>query len=228
MNTTIVEYIPVADSRIPLEFCIKDTLWNLTNPHIIDNGYYLIQSEAIEGQTSFRLRFKDVNNTQFIVQPININTQRYVGALTNRHHIKLVKPTGHQEYMCRWKYTDERLKFNDQYYPVLDISPHSFLRTGGIKNRRGWIQMRQPSRSIPLIKISISEIPVHVINALLRDAMNRGEICPITNEDLTPENGAVTTCFHLFEKNAIATWLVTPNSNQLCPVCKKQCKSYTV
>jgi hypothetical protein len=211
----------MGDTTIPLEFCIKDTLFNLHNPQIIDDGYYLIQAELIEGTQSFRLRFKNVNNNQY-------RLERYVGYTTDSHPIKLVKPTGVLEYTCRWKYKEERLKLDENYYPVLDIVPRAFLKTGGIKNRNGWIRMAQPSRSIPLIKISMCEIPFHVINALLRDAMNRGEICPITNEDLTPENGAVTTCFHLFEKNAIATWLLTPNSNQLCPVCKKQCKCYSV
>ena len=54
------------------------------------------------------------------------------------------------------------------------------------------------------------------------------EVCAITGEEIDVANGAVTSCFHLFEKNAIATWLAMPNSRDKCPVCNENCNSYTL
>ena len=75
---------------------------------------------------------------------------------------------------------------------------------------------------------TIYTIPQHAVRAFLRDAAMQEEICPITNEEIDVTNGAMTSCFHLFEKNAIATWLAMPNSEAKCPVCKNKCTSFTL
>jgi hypothetical protein len=74
----------------------------------------------------------------------------------------------------------------------------------------------------------IHMIPQHAVRAFLRDAAMQEEICPITNEEIDVTNGAMTSCFHLFEKNAIATWLAMPNSEAKCPVCKNKCTTFTL
>ena len=75
---------------------------------------------------------------------------------------------------------------------------------------------------------TIYTIPQHAVRAFLRDAAMQEEICPITNEEIDVTNGAMTSCFHLFEKNAIATWLAMPNSESKCPVCKNKCTTFTL
>jgi SUMO ligase MMS21 Smc5/6 complex component len=77
-------------------------------------------------------------------------------------------------------------------------------------------------------KYTIETIPQHVIRALLRDAAMYEEECPITAVDIDITNGAVTSCFHLFEKDAIQKWLSLPNSKEKCPVCNTPCNSYTL
>jgi hypothetical protein len=72
----------------------------------------------------------------------------------------------------------------------------------------------------------IPRIPQHAIRALLRDAAMEEEVCPITGDDIDITNGAVTSCFHLFDKNAIASWMHMPNSQDKCPVCNTQCSIY--
>jgi hypothetical protein len=69
-------------------------------------------------------------------------------------------------------------------------------------------------------KPPLEEIPKFVASALLKDAMNRNEVCPISMEVLNSENAAVTNCFHIFERTSIQTWLTNKSS---CPVCKKEC-----
>jgi hypothetical protein len=64
------------------------------------------------------------------------------------------------------------------------------------------------------------EIPKFVALALVRDAVQRDEVCPISMESITVNNSAVTSCYHVFEKESIQTWLKTKTS---CPVCKMNC-----
>jgi SUMO ligase MMS21 Smc5/6 complex component len=48
------------------------------------------------------------------------------------------------------------------------------------------------------------------------------ELCPISTNPISPITASVTTCFHVFETEAINEWIarnpVTP-----CPVCRKVC-----
>ncbi len=70
--------------------------------------------------------------------------------------------------------------------------------------------------------VPISEIPKFVATALVKDAIEKGDVvCPITLESITHDNAAVTSCFHIFEKKCIQTWLQEKSS---CPVCKQTCK----
>ena len=85
----------------------------------------------------------------------------------------------------------------------------------------------QPVAPIPKV-YAIATIPQHAVRAFLRDAAIQEEVCSITGESIDVANGAMTSCFHVFEKNAIATWLAMPNSQDKCPVCNAKCYSFTV
>lgn len=63
-------------------------------------------------------------------------------------------------------------------------------------------------------------IPKFVADTLIRDAVSRTATCPITMEPLTPETTAVTACFHLFERDAIAAWMA--QADNCCAVCKQR------
>ncbi len=63
-------------------------------------------------------------------------------------------------------------------------------------------------------------IPKFVAEALIRDAITRAATCPITMEPLKTDTTAVTACFHLFERDAIAVWLA--QSGDCCAVCKQR------
>jgi len=60
-------------------------------------------------------------------------------------------------------------------------------------------------------------LPKFVADALIRDAVAADAICPITMEPITSATAAVTSCFHVFDANAIAIWLA---DNHTCPTCK--------
>jgi hypothetical protein len=61
------------------------------------------------------------------------------------------------------------------------------------------------------------QLPNHIATLIVTDAMNKGDTCSITFEPLVLENTAITSCFHLFNYEAITTWL---NNNDTCPLCR--------
>lgn len=63
-------------------------------------------------------------------------------------------------------------------------------------------------------------IPKFVADALIRDAITAAATCPITMEPLKTDTTAVTACFHLFERDAIAAWMA--QSGNCCAVCKQR------
>jgi hypothetical protein len=98
-----------------------------------------------------------------------------------------------------------------------DDYTHHYVREM-IHNRKIYTSLHQiPEPDL----VPISEIPKFVASALVKDAIEKSDVCPITLELLTIENAAVTSCFHIFEKNCIQTWLQEKSS---CPVCKQPCK----
>jgi hypothetical protein len=69
-------------------------------------------------------------------------------------------------------------------------------------------------------KLTISSIPTFVVNTLLEAAIQEKRECSITMEPITKETAAVTSCYHIFNRDAIAIWLASTTS---CPVCKQDC-----
>jgi len=64
-------------------------------------------------------------------------------------------------------------------------------------------------------------VPKFVADALIADAVRKGATCPITLDPLETATAAATTCYHVFQANAIASWLaMTPT----CPTCKASCR----
>jgi len=64
---------------------------------------------------------------------------------------------------------------------------------------------------------SLQPLPKFVADALIRDAVAANANCPITMEPITTDTAAVTSCFHVFDANAIAIWLA---DHRTCPTCK--------
>lgn len=64
-------------------------------------------------------------------------------------------------------------------------------------------------------------IPKFVADLLIADAVAKSATCPITMEPLKIDTAAVTTCFHIFDANAIASWLTSDAGNGACAVCRK-------
>lgn len=78
-----------------------------------------------------------------------------------------------------------------------------------------------PSPSKIAADTAPKQIPEFVCRALIREALERGESCPISLGEFTPEtNMSVTSCYHVFETESLNSWLAVNNA---CPVCKQNC-----
>jgi len=63
-------------------------------------------------------------------------------------------------------------------------------------------------------------IPKRIAQIILEDAVNKGEVCPITMDDINISTSKITSCFHIFDGPALDTWL---SNKAECPVCKEAC-----
>jgi hypothetical protein len=79
--------------------------------------------------------------------------------------------------------------------------------------------------AVPEVAPAVAALPAFVVTALINDAVRRSLACPITLEPISPDNVAVTPCYHVFDGDALSVWV----SQQLardattaatCPVCK--------
>jgi hypothetical protein len=164
----------------------------------------------------------------------------------NLFRISTRKNAGNIVRQISWGFTSQRLKNDEMIIPVLRISPMNALPSMKvlsfipiIDNNPATPNPATPNPATPVIqavpadpvvpiqkKYAIENIPQHIVRALLRDAVMHEEICPITNAQIDVSNGAVTSCFHLFDRDAIAQWLSMPGSRDKCPVCNCPCNSY--
>jgi len=84
------------------------------------------------------------------------------------------------------------------------------------------IQIALPIPYAPVFsKAIIPTIPAFVTSLLVEDAIKKKQDCPITMEPITKELARVTSCYHVFDRDAITTWLI---AHTTCPVCKQTCK----
>lgn len=165
---------------------------------------------------------------------------------TNYTSVKCKKAQGNIIRTMIWKYTGKVLRYTgnegNRRYPVINITnistvlpPHrtdTFIPTL-INNHPAPTEPAAPVPPVPTVptgpKIyTIAIIPQHAVRAFLRDAAMQEEVCSITGDEIDITNGAMTSCFHIFEKNAIAMWLAMPNSRDKCPVCNCKCNMFTI
>lgn len=64
-------------------------------------------------------------------------------------------------------------------------------------------------------------IPQFVAQVVAQRFIEQGEMCPITCDDITVDEAAVTSCYHVFNKEAIQMYRAT--GNLTCPVCRQHC-----
>lgn len=226
----IVQYSP-----LPQVFCVGTM-------HQQRNGYGFISS-TVEHTNPM-----NATETITILRPKR-HQERFFRIINDRpyvlEHRSLWKNTlvrkgsGRVNRQAHWRNTGEALRYDGVDYPIINFSSTSTILPAIPLN--AFIPIRDANANRPAVAqvpqevapantivktYPINTIPQHAIRALLRDAAMQEEVCPITGDEIDITNGAVTTCFHLFDKDAIATWILMPNSRDKCPVCNTQCKVY--
>ena len=78
-----------------------------------------------------------------------------------------------------------------------------------------------PPPPVQTVQTAPTPVPKFVADLLIADAVAKAATCPITMEPLKADTAAVTTCFHIFDANAIASWLASDAGNGACAVCRK-------
>ena len=77
----------------------------------------------------------------------------------------------------------------------------------------------------PLAQVHDKEkIPKRIAWLIAEDAAKAGETCPISTNDISPITASVTTCYHVFETEAINEWVQRNPINTPCPVRRKPCE----
>lgn len=61
-------------------------------------------------------------------------------------------------------------------------------------------------------------LPKFVADLLIRDAVARHAICPITMEPIEVATATATPCYHVFNADALASW--TASGHSTCPECR--------
>lgn len=88
-----------------------------------------------------------------------------------------------------------------------------------------WITQPPPLAPAALVIIPVNvplkPIPKRIAWLIAEEA--KAETCPILAEPISPITAAVTTCFHVFDYEAINEWFVRNPVNTRCPVCRDLC-----
>jgi hypothetical protein len=151
---------------------------------------------------------------------------------------KVVKNGGTVQREIQWRRSIERLSFGGHDWPVLGITgfdcfpawhhQQSFAPiTTPVPVPGQPAQPQQPAQNT-IKTYPIPTIPQHALRALLTQALYEEHNCPIMDVPVDISNGAVTTCFHIFDKTALDRWLKQAGSGQKCPVCNQPCNSYAL
>jgi hypothetical protein len=206
---------------LPDTFCVR-SVYNGRD------GYVFYHSSAQPGQNAARIRPAWHQNMFYNIVASQETEWRNYGFL---------KSTGTVVRIAQWQKANQYLSHGGVRYDVIKVSPRNVLPAFKTRNFIPIVNNNPPAQApapapaqpAPANKnIPITKIPQHAIRALLRDAVMHEEKCPITDEDIDVSNGAVTSCFHLFQRDAIQQWLLMPNSQQKCPVCNAACNAYTL
>jgi len=212
---------------LPHQFCVKAR-------HQGRDGYFLMRwSQGANDPTGRVVHIlKPSNHHQRFY---NVSRRAATDPVTPVNRILVRKGQGTINREISWYLREEVLTYQGIRYPVLQCTPSTALPS---TNNHSFIPILDPAPAqapVPAVApvpvqrhYKIKTIPQHIVLALLRDAAMNDVICPITSDDIDVTNGAVTSCFHLFERDAIARWLAMPYSKDECPVCKQPCNSFSL
>ena len=209
---------------LPMQFCVKTNF------------------RGREGFALFRWSVGSLDpqgNRVHIIKPANThdyfyNIVRYTPTSMRFNKVISKKNNGNITREMKWAFTMERLEHDGDRIPVLYIQRRNEVLSSFKSQSFAPITVPTVPPVAPVAptlekkKYTISSIPKHMIEVVLRDASTRGEVCPITYEQIDMTSSAITSCFHVFDRESIDKWITNPANGDKCPVCKSQCNVYTL
>ena len=210
---------------LPIQFCVKTNF------------------RGREGFALFRWSVGSLDpqgNRVHIIKPANThdyfyNIVRYTPTSMRFNKVISKKNNGNITREMKWAFTMERLEHDGDRIPVLYIQRRNEVLSSFKSQSFIPIAVAPVTPTVAPVaptlekkKYTISSIPKHMIEAVLRDASTRGEVCPITYEQIDMTSSAITSCFHVFDRESINKWITNPVNGDKCPVCKSQCNVYTL
>jgi hypothetical protein len=64
--------------------------------------------------------------------------------------------------------------------------------------------------------------PAHLVDPVLAAAEAEGKLCSITMEPIRKQSASITSCGHIFQKEAIREWM---KGHDTCPECRVRCST---
>lgn len=88
----------------------------------------------------------------------------------------------------------------------------------GKDNQGTWHMIIKPNDPLP-VPVAQSKIPQHVLKGFVEGLIAAKETCPVTMEELSLGNIAITSCYHAFERSTIQHIMGT---SRRCPTCRAE------
>lgn len=98
---------------------------------------------------------------------------------------------------------------------TLPIEYHSVYT--GKDTTETWHLLVKPLPVPPVPPVTQSKLPTHVLKGFVDGLIAAKESCPVTMEELSLGNIAMTGCYHAFERSAVQQIM---NTSRLCPTCR--------
>jgi len=186
--------------------------------------------------------FKSSNhNDGYYDNIVNNQTTHLRATKTN---IIIKKGSGQLNHEAKWSHTGRFLRNNNSTFTIVHITPRTVLP---VIKPNGFLPVRAdppvnanapplvpvPPGIPPAVPVQIQKrygmniIPQHAIKLIILGATIQDEECPITGSKIDIDNAAVTSCFHLFDKDALATWMALPTTRDKCPMCNQGCNAFS-
>jgi hypothetical protein len=213
------------------------------SPEADDNGRKITACRPFQGKRKFHEYVAQyricINNTyQNTHTYYNIYLLGYMGEGNERYNLYAFPRNFTEKYL--------RVKANDLDGKVTDINtdilqskmlqfpfangitvdntpeniPNTIMILSSKMDQPHW-NVVQPVQPIKVVTKSVRLVPPqYVVNLMVSDAIVKGETCPILYDPLTKENTVVTSCFHLFSREAFADWR---KKSKECPKCREEC-----
>jgi len=210
---------------LPMQFCVKTNFRGR-------EGFALFRWSvgSLDPQGNRVHIIKSSNHHDYVY-----NIVRYRPTSVRFNKVISKKNNGNNTREMKWAFTLERLEHDGDRIPVLYIQRRNEVLSSFKAQSFIPIAVAPVTPTVPPVaptlekkKYTISSIPKHMIEAVLRDSSTRGELCPITYEPIDMSSSAITSCFHVFDRESIEQWITNPANGDKCPVCKSQCNVYTL